>query len=355
MVKEHAIRTRHIAIGMLLGGKTQRNVAIELGADIRTIRRWWASYTLGKSLKNLPGRGRKDSIPRVAKIVISKSVSKRQQSTRKLSKRLKVKGISISHMSVHRYLTNVIGAKSFKRPVKPRLTDKQKANRVSFCKERKYWTVDDWRRILFSDESPFEIFHTPNRQNDRIWAKNNLTLLPQEKIKFPSKLHVWGMMSYCALSDLHIIPVGSTVTAKYYVEEILTKSILPSLKRKRKTGSILVRQLLPNMSNYIFQQDGAPAHHAKVTQEWCKLNLQSFWQKGIWPGNSSDLNPIENLWAILKSRVDEMEMCTNIEMLEKTVKLAWSEISPEILDNLISSMPKRIQKCLELSGDYIGK
>ena len=48
-----------------------------------------------------------------------------------------------------------------------------------------------------------------------------------------------------------------------------------------------------------------------------------------------------------------MEMC--IEMLEKTVKLAWSEISPEILDNLISSMPKRIQKCLELSGDYIGK
>ena len=125
-------------------------------------------------------------------------------------------------------------------------------------------------------------------------------------------------------------------------------------KRKRKT-TILVRQLLPNMSNYIFQQDGAPAHHAKVTQEWCKLNLQSFWQKGIWPGNSPDLNPIENLWAILKSRVDEMEMCTNIEMLEKTVKLAWSEISPEILDNLISSMPKRIQKCLELSGDYIGK
>ena len=153
---------------------------------------------------------------------------------KELSKRLKVKGISISHMSVHRYLTNVIGAKSSKRPVKPRLTDKQKANRVSFCKERKYWTVDDWRRILFSDESPFEIFHTPNRQNDRIWAKNNLTLLPQEKVKFPSKLHVWGMISYCALSDLHIIPVGSTVTTKYYVEEILTKSLCLLSKENEK-------------------------------------------------------------------------------------------------------------------------
>ena len=63
-------------------------------------------------------------------------------------------------------------------------------------------------------------------------------------------------MLYTALSDLHIIPQGRTVTADYYIEEILIQSLLSSLKRKRRTGSVLTRKLLPNMSEYTFQQDG---------------------------------------------------------------------------------------------------
>ena len=97
------------------------------------------------------------------------------------------------------------------------------------------------------------------------------------------------------------------------------------------------------MSGYIFQQDGAPAHHAIKTQEWCKNNLCSFWEKGIWPGNSPDLNQNRNLWAIVQNSVNEMDVATNIKMLENQVKLAWSRISPEILDNLISGMPERIK------------
>ena len=38
--------------------------------------------------------------------------------------------------------------------------------------------------------------------------------------------------------------------------------------------------MLPNMSNFIFQQDGAPAHSANKTQDWCKVNLKGFWEKG---------------------------------------------------------------------------
>ena len=160
-------------------------------------------------------------------------------------------------------------------------------------------------------------------------------------------------MSFTALSDLHIIPQGRTVTAEYYIEEILIRSLMSSLNRKRKTGSVLIRKLLPNMSEYIFQQDGAPAHDATRTQDWCKQHLKAFWAKGTWPGNSPDLNPIENLWAIVQSRVDGMEDATNLKVLEKQLKLAWSQISPDVLDNLVSSMPERVKTCVKLNGGYI--
>ena len=40
------------------------------------------------------------------------------------------------------------------------------------------------------------------------------------------------------------------------------------MNRKRKTGTVLQRKMLKNMSGAIFQQDGAPAHNAKITQDW---------------------------------------------------------------------------------------
>ena len=52
--------------------------------------------------------------------------------------------------------------------------------------------------------------------------------------------------------------------------------------------------MTPGMSEIIFMQDGAPAHTAKLTHEWCEQNLPVFWHKAEWPGNSRDLNPIEN-------------------------------------------------------------
>ncbi|KAI6654507.1 hypothetical protein LOD99_903 [Oopsacas minuta] len=50
-----------------------------------------------------------------------------------------------------------------------------------------------------------------------------------------------------------------------------------------------------------------------------------------------------------------MERATNLKMLEKQLILAWKEISPETLEKLIAGMPSRINKCLKLNGDYIGK
>ena len=84
-------------------------------------------------------------------------------------------------------------------------------------------------------------------------------------------------MSYRALSELHFVPPKQMATSQYYVEEVLAKSC------STKTGDILTRKLLSNMSRAIFMQDGAPAHTSNRAQEWCKNNMPAFWAKGEWP------------------------------------------------------------------------
>ena len=99
--------------------------------NVRTIRRWWDNNIKGIALENTPGRGRKKSLTKVGKMIISKSVNKKQQSTRKLSKGLKRNGITasyISYMTVQRYLKSTIGATCYKRPLMLRLSPKQKEN-----------------------------------------------------------------------------------------------------------------------------------------------------------------------------------------------------------------------------------
>ena len=355
MVKEHPLATRNQAIGQLSAGRTQKQVAQSFGVGIATIKRWWRRHREGKSQVNRTGRGRKEKLTRVEKITISKSKGKRRQSCRQLANRISRHGRRVSHETIRKYLRENLQLKSYKPQVQPRLTLKQKENRLRFCRDRKHWTAVEWKAVIFSDESPFQLFSIPNRQTDRVWASNREDVKPTESFKFPLKIQVWGMMSYRALGKLHIIPKGQMVNAKYYVDEILEKNLLPDFNRKKEKGSVLERKLLPNMSEAIFQQDGAPAHQSHLAQNWLQSNLDSFWVKGTWPGNSPDLSPIENLWALVKNKVNDLESATNENTLIKNVTQAWSQISPDVLEALMSGMPKRIKKCIQLKGGYIGK
>jgi len=288
-------------------------------------------------------------------MVISKSIGKKRQSTRKLAKRLTKAGYAISQTSVCKHLKTVVGAKAYKPRKEPKLTEKQRKARLKFARDRKGWTIEDWKCVLWSDESPFHIFHLPNSKNDIIWARNKDDIEPTPVIKHPPGLMVWGMMSHQALSELHIIPPGQMVNARYYVDEILAKTCLDAINRESATGDILTRRMVETPSKAIFMQDGAPSHTSNLAQSWCSENIAHFWKKEAWPGNSPDLNPIKNLWAILQVNVDELAPSTNRKQLEKSLKIGWSKISPEILHNLIAGMPDRMKKCIANKGYFIGK
>ena len=71
-----------------------------------------------------------------------------------------------------------------------------------------------------------------------------------------------------------------------------------------------------------------------------------------WPGNSPDLNPIENIWYIIKARLKFVNAPTR-KTLIKAVKREWDKLSIELFEKLARSMPRRIQMVLEANGGSI--
>jgi transposase len=97
----------------------------------------------------------------------------------------------------------------------------------------------------------------------------------------------------------------------------------------------------------IFQHDNAPSHKAGLTRNW--LSDHGF-EVLKWPSYSPDLNPIENLWSHLKRVLGTYDQHPRgiLELWDR-VQAKW-EIEPQVCQDLIESMPRRIAAVIKDKG-----
>jgi transposase len=125
---------------------------------------------------------------------------------------------------------------------------------------------------------------------------------------------------------------------KIYVEKCL-KPLVATLKAKGV-----------DIEDVLLMHDGASCHRHADVQAWMREHKLS--ELSPWPAKSPDLNPIENLWALLAERVSRHGPIDKAE-LTKFVEAEWKKLSQATVDNFVRSFRGRLQKCAVAQGEAI--
>ncbi len=220
----------------------------------------------------------------------------------------------------------------------PMLTREHMRQRLNFAKKYKSWTLENWKQVIWSDETKVCLFGSEGRRY--YWKRRDGPTLDhhfrQTKKFGGGGIFLWGCMTSKGIGYLAKIDNGLDA-------ELYTK--------------ILSHELMYTLSWYglkkrdvIFQHDNDPKHTAKMTRE-CIERLE--FATLDWPSQSPDLNPMEHIWVELKKRVANREVPhRNIQELWDTVQEEWENIGLDTCMNLIESMPRRIASVIEAKGGH---
>lgn len=219
---------------------------------------------------------------------------------------------------------------------KPLLSQHHCQARLDFARRHQHWTLADWHKVIWSDETKINRFGS----DGRVWCwKHTGEILSNRTTQATVKhgggsLMVWGCMTAHGIG--YMTKIEGNLDAELYCN-ILRDELMQTLKYYDLRAD-----------DIIFQQDNDPKHTSKKAKE-------CFQELGLtvleWPAQSPDLNPIEHLWDHLKRKLAaQPTQPTGMLDLWQRVEEEWEAIGQDVVINLIDSMPRRVEAVLKAKG-----
>ncbi|MPC40780.1 Transposable element Tcb1 transposase [Portunus trituberculatus] len=307
-----------------------QEIAKTVGVSQRSVQRWVMKYKRGgrsetPTHKNKPGRPKKTSA-RILDVIRKQVENNPHISSREIKEKNQFLLANVSERTVRQRLREGIGCKGCRSSSEPAFTPKQIRKRIQFCQKYALWDVSRWRRVLWSDEVTFSVGSNGGSGTNHRPGSDT-----QKYVKFPDSIMVWGCFSYYGVGELVVLPNNIHMNKSNYLE--LLCDHLPNSFEKCRAE--------------LFMQDGTPYHTAFDVKQWlmdCQVECLD-----DWPSSSPDLNPIEDVWPIIKRELRKRDILS-LAILEAEIRRVWNNLKPQLLQNLADSVPRRLKECLKRKG-----
>lgn len=410
-----ATRALIVTLRSPFGGKTSAQISEETGISVRQINRVYARaiergfepnhrpFVLRDEwLEDAPRSGRPSKqTPEITEKITSQVRNDRygrEKTAADLAGALSLEGIDISSTTVLRIL-KAAGFRKTKPTRKPGLTKKMRAERLQWCLAHQHWTLEDWKRVIWSDETAVVLLH--RRGGYRIWRTKDERFARsaiRERWKGYSEFMFWGCFSYDKKGPCHCW-LPETKQEKEQAEKVIEKlneelepilrdewelatklgrlSLVTRSGRKpqwrwnKKNGKLgregkggidwyryQTKILLPKLFPFakecekarpgtIVQEDKAPSHAHYIQGRVYDLHQV---KRLLWPGNSPDLNPIEPCWPWMKRYTTKKGAPKSRQEAIKVWEQCWESLPQEQIQALIERIPWHIEQIIQLEG-----
>jgi arginine repressor len=185
--------------------------------------------------------------------------------------------LEVSERTIRRELKN-LGFVSVRPRKVPLLTQKAKENRLSWSRDHVNY---NWKKVVFSDETTIQMFCNTLPA----WSCDTKPIASMVKYLF--KVHVWSAISIKGKIGMHMFTKNLD---RHLYHQILDEHLYDNASAMHG-------------SRWVFQQDNDLKHTSRDVQSNLETHLPG--RVLSWPFYSPVLNPIENVWSILKKNVEK--------------------------------------------------
>ena len=321
-------------------GKSHKEICKDLKVNRMLVWRTLKRYKESGNAQNQPGQGRPQTA-RTTKLVNATREKVRRNPKKSIQEM--AKGAKVSQGIIFTILCKDLQMSPYKHIKKQLLSAKTAKKCLARAKILfSHIEAGTLPNVIFSDEKKFNVQPHVNPQNDNVWSCDD-EMGPRTVTRFQGAASemVRAAVTKFGRSPLVFIKQGVKLNQENYCNDILVGSLLPWANKNFKKRP------------WTFQQDLAPSHGAKKTQEWLSSNVPNFISKDEWPPLSPDLNPLDfGIWGYLESKVSRTHH-TSLEALKSKLWKEWSKIPQDVNRDSCKSFSKCFQLVIDSDRKHI--